>query len=79
MAMQERTILRVIRLPDLMGERGPNSMSGYSTPVRGEMSDGNYLDLFFHQQGGPDMIDRDLIGLTQAQAVALVATRALPR
>jgi hypothetical protein len=32
MAAQERTIIRVIRAPDLMGERGPNPRSGFSTP-----------------------------------------------
>jgi hypothetical protein len=78
MAERERTIERVSRTPDLMGERGPNPKSGLSTPVRGEMSDGHYIYLFFHQQGGPDIVDDDLIGLTHVQALALVAARALP-
>ena len=76
-AGQERTIVRVIRTPDPMGEFGPNSRSGLSTPVRARMSDGNYLALFFHQEGGPDMPDDELIGLTQVQALAQIETRAL--
>lgn len=79
MALPERTIVRLIRTPDLLGERGPNPMSGYSTPVCGVMSDGNHLALFFHQEGGPDLRDGELIGLTQIQALALVTARALPR
>jgi hypothetical protein len=43
------------------------------------MSDGNYVALFFHQEGGPDLANGDLIGLTQVEALALVAARALPR
>lgn len=78
MAMPQRTIVRVIRKPDLMGARGPNMRSGFSTPVRGAMSDGSYLDLSFHRAGGADIPDRELIGLTLADARLLVTMRALP-
>ena len=77
MAEQEPTIVEVSRLPDPIQALGPDAESGFSHPVRGKMSDGNYVDLFFHREGEPDIADDDLIGLTEDQALALVRERGL--
>ena len=77
MAEQEPTIVDVIRLPDLIQELGPDSRSGLSNPVRAKMSDGNYVDLYFHRAGEPDIATSELLGLTEAQALALVKEHGL--
>ena len=77
MADQEPAIVDVIRLPDLIQELGPDSRSGLSNPVRAKMSDGSYVDLYFHQDGEPDLTTGELVGLTEAQALALVKERSL--
>jgi hypothetical protein len=77
MAEDARTIAKVLRTPDLIRELGPGSRSGTSAPVRARMTDGNYVDLFFHQEGWPDLSDDQLIGLTESQALALVQSHAL--
>lgn len=77
MSEQERTVAEVLRTPDLIEGFGPDSRAGFSNPVRAKMTDGNYLDLFFHQEGSPDMPDDQLIGLTESQALARVKAHGL--
>jgi len=77
MAEQEPTIVEILRQPDLIQAIGPDSRSGRSNPVRAKMSDGNYLELYFHQDGVPDIATADLVGLTEAMALALVRERGL--
>jgi hypothetical protein len=77
MTEQDPTIVDVIRLPDLVQAFGPNPRSGYSNPVRAKKSNGTYVNLYFHQDGQLGIPNGELVGLTQAQALALVKERGL--
>ncbi len=77
MAQQEPIVIDVVRLPDPIQAFGPDSRSGFSNPVCAKMSDGNSVDLYFHQDGEPDIATSELVGLTEAQALALVKERGL--
>jgi hypothetical protein len=79
MAAEEPTIVEVTRTPDPMAELGPDSQSAFTMLVRGRLSDDTYVDLFTHRQGAPDVADQELIGLTEARALALLRERGLHR
>ena len=77
MAEQEPIVIDVVHLPDFIQAFGPDSRSGLSNPVRAKMSDANLVDLYFHQDGKPDIATGELVGLTEAQALALEKERGL--
>lgn len=77
MAELEPIVIDVVRLPDPIEEFGPDSRSGLSNPVCATMSNATYVDLYFHQDGEPDIATGELVGLTEAQALALVKERGL--